>query len=95
MEIGYLTGDDDHSWVATPGGVNVDVDGATFGLIYGRNWQSGASVFGYQGDLSASNADGFAVGGTHPESFSVKPAPMISMRWPRFARVMALRSRTD
>jgi len=64
--IGYVNGTSNHSWSGTPQGVDVDVTGGTIGLTYGRNYQAGNTVYGFETDLSASNADGFLIGGITP-----------------------------
>jgi outer membrane immunogenic protein len=53
-----------HSWSGMYGGIhvgNVDAwwdDGLVGGVQLGRNWQAGAIVYGIEGDLSLSGADG-------------------------------------
>lgn len=64
--IGFVNGTSNHSWVGTPAGVDVDVTGGMIGLTYGHNYQGQNTVYGYEVDLSASNADGFLRGGITP-----------------------------
>jgi len=64
--IGFVNGTSNHSWIGTPAGVDVDVSGGTIGLTYGHNYQGQNTVYGYEIDLSASDADGFLIGGITP-----------------------------
>lgn len=64
--LGFVDGTSNHSWRGTPAGVDVDVKGGMIGVTYGHNYQGKNTVYGYEVDLSASNADGFLIGGTTP-----------------------------
>lgn len=62
--LGYGAGSYDQG-VLTLGefGPTVDVDGAFLGLRYGRNWQAGTAVWGFDADIS-SGIDGITPQGT-------------------------------
>ncbi len=69
LSLGMVRGDNLHSWNGRLGGrlgVDVEVDGAAFGLLYGRNYAVGNTVLGFETDINWATADGFNIGVSTP-----------------------------
>ncbi len=64
--LGAVQGNSNHSWIGTPQGVDVTATGLAVSLTYGMNFDRGAMVYGFEGELAVSDAEGFSIGVNTP-----------------------------